>query len=136
MKPRLLKRRGPAARRPAPKLRAPSLEANERGSALRGLALYSAAIALSVASLTAQADSTRAVDAKPSGAAHTYVALHMQHYTGMCGESYSVAGPRRLAPVCLHEEDSAALEPELKRPDVDVGARVAPAATAALHEVR
>lgn len=129
MKPRLLTRRAPAARKPAGKPRAPSLEPAARASALRGLALYSAAVALSVASLTAQADSTRAVEPKRPGAAQTYVALHMQHYTGMCGESYAVAGARRSAPLCLYEDDSAAVGPE-------INPATAPAHAAVLHGVR
>lgn len=124
MKPHLLPRRAKAAGKP----KAPPLEPGARASALRGFALYSAAVALSIASLTAQADSTRAVEPKRPAAAHTYVALHMQQYTGMCGESYAVAGARRSAPLCLYEDDSAAVGPE-------INPAAAPAHAAALHGV-
>ena len=41
---------------------------------------------------------------KSASATQLYVALHLQQYTGMCGDVYAASGARRHASVCLYGE--------------------------------
>lgn len=72
-------------------------------------ALVSVVVIVTAVATPVRAEPTRAA---PTAAAHAgarlYVALHLQHYTGMCGDAYAVAGSGRPTPICNYDDAAAA----------------------------
>jgi len=52
--------------------------------------------------------------AEQLSATHLYLALHLQHYTGVCGDAYAAAGARTPSSLCL---DHAVVPLPGPRPD-------------------
>ncbi|MBT9567838.1 MAG: hypothetical protein IV085_06020 [Thiobacillus sp.] len=60
-------------------------------------------MALLGASAEPRSESIGLEQAERASGAGVYVALHMQQYTGMCGEAYAGSSLRQQASVCLYE---------------------------------
>lgn len=79
------------------------------GNGLRHAAMSHTLLLAGVFAVTALSGVSRA--AEPTAAGQTgratsngvYVALHMQHYTGMCGDSYAAVGARGRSSICLYD---------------------------------